>query len=163
MLKKLSNYFVLCAVAIVSVMMLSACSDDKDEKQSDAIVGKWKTTYTKEWHKVEGVITDEDVYEDEVPDIWEFFNDGTFVNHYDYNHYDESGGQYKLSGGKLSMRWFYNGEIDYSGSAYQVDCSIKNNEMIWIDYEEWVETDEYEPDYGKKCESYCETHFTRVS
>ncbi|MBD5240146.1 MAG: lipocalin family protein [Bacteroidales bacterium] len=148
MLKKFCNYFVICAVAIVSVMMLSACSDDKDETQSDSIVGKWKTTYVKGWEKENGTTVDswsESIDSDDV-EYYEFKSNGKFTCSDDWDEYE---GRWSYSEGTLSLRYD-------DDDAEKFSCSVSGDKMVWSNKGKYSED-------GDTYEWYEEMTLSRIS
>lgn len=138
MFKKTFNQFVILAVALFSLSIMSACSDD-DKKKNDPddpgtdnpvsvssdIVGEWELVRSKGWEKKDGEIVDEwdeDAFDGEYSFV--FKSSGKCVSYEDGEL--ESSGRYKLNGDKLTI---YDDDDD---DEYTYTCKIKGDRMTLI-------------------------------
>lgn len=148
MLKNLRNYFTICVVSLFSIVMLSACSDNDDEKTtSQDIVGTWVTTHAKGWDKVNGKIDEEWNYalDKDETEYYEFFSNGKYTCS---DQWEEWEGTWKFSNGKLTLR-------DEDGETGPFNCSISGNKMTWS--QSGKETED-----GETYEWYEEVQLTRL-
>lgn len=125
MLKQLRKYLTLCAVAMVGVVMLTACGgDDDDDGKTQDIVGTWITSHQMAWIKENGKI--QESWESEVSDdnveYYKFNKNGKFTCS---NKWKEKEGIWELSEGKLTIIYNDNPEVE------SYNCSIQSNEMTW--------------------------------
>ena len=105
---KTLRFIGMALVAIIMSVNFVACSDDDDEITSDNLVGRWVMIHQQGYEKYENMpnLNEEWNGAPEGDDFVNFtFNaDGTF---------DEGeGGKWTLHGNTLTLKYYYNGEVD---------------------------------------------------
>ena len=110
-MKKLRDYFVVCAVALFCIAGLNACNGDDDDEpvDSSSIIGTWQAVYDETWEKENGKIVDQESgsYDKDDVLIIDLKSNGRYAIYDEPNTYpnDPDGeGNWKLDGNKLSIR-----------------------------------------------------------
>lgn len=76
-MKRIRDYFILVAIAVISVFTLTACGDDDDEPTAGDLKGLWESVRSIGWEKINGV-TGESWDETDTSTRIEFKSDGSF-------------------------------------------------------------------------------------
>ena len=162
-MKKLRDYFVVCAVALFCIAGLNACNGDDDDEpvDSSSIIGTWQAVYDEIWEKENGKIVYQESESYDKDDVWiiDLKSNGRYATYDEPNTYpnDPDGeGNWKLDGKKLSL-----GDDEYDAVSgdpewdqYTVE-SVDANSLVLSIYEKDTED-------GITYEVYSKTTYKKI-
>lgn len=148
-MKRVSKWFVLFTVAVLSAVGFTACGDDDDDVPSDSgIVGKWKLINIKGYETGVNIHQwDQDVDSDK--EWMEFCKDGSWtITEYEAKY----SGTWNLSGNQLTIKEYEDGELITDVATVMV---LNATTLVVSTTERWSEN-------GVACVYYQENTYQRV-
>lgn len=140
-MKKFYNYFMICAIALVSAISFTSCKDDDAEVKEGALIGTWESISYSIWEKEDGVLVYED--SDTDADVRLVFKENNTVDQQElegskwvtYNTYE-----WRLSGNQISVRE----DSDDEWETSTIEKLDSKNLIITSSYKEMDEGTLYE-------------------